>query len=148
MAMLASGAEDCAPFKEDKGNWEEGGGDEAEEAEGPGTGEALEHCGDGVSDVNSGGAGGAEDAGEGADAGNAGGKLLTLQNNQRQKSSQAETHGSHGGEGGQGSSRRICIEDVGDQRSEDRLISPDIQQSTKNRARPPDSRARRPANPK
>lgn len=85
---------------------------------------------------------------KGADAGNAGGKWLTLQDNQRQKSGEAETHGSHGGEGGQGSSRWIGIEDVGDQRSEDRLISPDINQSTNHRARPPDSRARRPANPK
>lgn len=66
MAMLASCAEAGAPFEEDEGNGEEGGGDEAEEAEGPGTGEAFEHCGDGVSDVNSGGAGGAEDAGEGS----------------------------------------------------------------------------------
>lgn len=45
VAMLASCAEDCAPLEEDKGDWEEGGGDEAEEAEGPGPGDAFDHCG-------------------------------------------------------------------------------------------------------
>lgn len=43
IGVLAPGAESGSVLEKDKGDWDHGGGEEAEEAKGPGAGETGDH---------------------------------------------------------------------------------------------------------